>query len=309
MRRLVGGCRRGRSSSVLPFVGSAAPIAAFVATKGGGRTGPAPGAKRRAEAKRRMAGAGYFASRCKGGLARRRKIVGRPPLPGRAVCRIDRPLRRPWARSSPAKGSGGDPTRCDVRRRRNSRPSDPGHAASSMKRATSCGAIWVLQRCPKRIDAKRAEIFVEVAEPWRQGNRLDSDLLRSVRPRSPSRYPLRDRRRGRYRAGAACPGTGWRRDARPRAPPPSAWSGMTHRSDSMVSMPSPAAMTSPADTEADGIAKEMAHRPPRRVDRRLVRRPAGSSQVRCAPVILPSRSVTAAIIAGQVSVGDASSGR
>jgi hypothetical protein len=32
--------------------------------------------------------------------------------------------------------------------------------------------------------------------------------------------------------------------------------------------------------------------------------PAGSSQVRCAPVILPSRFVTAAIIAGQVSVGE-----
>ena len=31
--------------------------------------------------------------------------------------------------------------------------------------------------------------------------------------------------------------------------------------------------------------------------------PSGASQVRCAPVIVPSRSVTAAIIAGQVSVG------
>ena len=102
-----GRCLRGRSSSVLPFVGSAAPIAAFVATKGGGRTGPAPRSEAEAaEAERRMAGAGYFASRCKGGLARRRKIVGHPPLPGRAVCRIDRPLRRPWARSSPTKESG-----------------------------------------------------------------------------------------------------------------------------------------------------------------------------------------------------------
>ena len=62
-------------------------------------------------------------------------------------------------------------------------------------------------------------------------------------------------------------------------------------------------------TETDGVAEEVAHRPPRRVDRRLVPRPIGSSQVRCAPVILPSRSVTAAIIAGQVSVGDMPSGR
>jgi hypothetical protein len=37
--------------------------------------------------------------------------------------------------------------------------------------------------------------------------------------------------------------------------------------------------------------------------------PSGASQVRCAPVILPSRSVTAAIIAGQISVGLCSSGR
>ena len=60
-------------------------------------------------------------------------------------------------------------------------------------------------------------------------------------------------------------------------------------------------------TEADRVAEEIAHRPPRRVDRRLAERvgskPFGSSQVRCAPVIRPSRSVTAAIIAGQVSVG------
>ena len=31
--------------------------------------------------------------------------------------------------------------------------------------------------------------------------------------------------------------------------------------------------------------------------------PLGSSQVRCTPVMLPARSVTAAISAGQVSVG------
>ena len=37
--------------------------------------------------------------------------------------------------------------------------------------------------------------------------------------------------------------------------------------------------------------------------------PSGASQVRCAPVILLFRSVTAAISAGQVSVGLCSSGR
>ena len=72
--RVVGGerkrCRRGRSSWRCSLIGSAAPIAAFMATKGGGRTGPAP-RKRAAGAKRRMAARGYFASRCK---ARRRPM-------------------------------------------------------------------------------------------------------------------------------------------------------------------------------------------------------------------------------------------
>jgi hypothetical protein len=38
-------------------------------------------------------------------------------------------------------------------------------------------------------------------------------------------------------------------------------------------------------------------------------KPSGASQVQCAPVMAPERSVTAAIIAGQVSVGKLSSGR
>ena len=112
-----------------------------MATKGGGRTGPAPEAERRAEAQRRMAGAGYFASRCKGGLARRRKIVGHPPLPGRAVCRKGRPLRRPWTRSSPTRLKS---TTTEF----GMRPAPPRtsfpvslHAANSMKRATSSVAI------------------------------------------------------------------------------------------------------------------------------------------------------------------------
>jgi hypothetical protein len=81
----------------------------------------------------------------------------------------------------------------------------------------------------------------------------------------------------------------------------------------MVSMPSPAAMTSPATPKRTAL--------PRRwpIARRGVSigafpsvvalNPPGSSQVRCAPEIVPPRSVTAAIIAGQVSVGAYSSGR
>ena len=41
------------------------------------------------------------------------------------------------------------------------------------------------------------------------------------------------------------------------------------RSDSMVSMPSPASHDIARHAEADGVAEEMAHRAARRVDRRL----------------------------------------
>src|ERR1700675_2323708 len=69
--------RCARSSWWLSFGGSVALIAAFMATKGGGRTGPAPpSAATAAAAKRRMAGAGYFGSRCKAPFRARRKIVG-----------------------------------------------------------------------------------------------------------------------------------------------------------------------------------------------------------------------------------------
>ena len=72
----------------------------------------------------------------------------------------------------------------------------------------------------------------------------------------------------------------------------------------MVSMPSPAAMTSPATPKRTALPSRS---PIARLGvsiGALSRRPIGSSQVRCTPVILPSRSVTAAIIAGQVSVGE-----
>ena len=51
-------------------VGSTATLAAFMATKAGGRAEPASAAKRRAGAQRRMAKAGYFASRWKAALGR-----------------------------------------------------------------------------------------------------------------------------------------------------------------------------------------------------------------------------------------------
>ena len=62
--------------------------------------------------------------------------------------------------------------------------------------------------------------------------------------------------------------------------------------------------------EADRVAEQMAHGAPWIVSIGALPPPSrGSSQVRCTPVILPSRSVTAAISAGQVSVGAVVVGR
>ena len=64
-------CRRVRWSWRCPFVGSDRAHRGLHGDEGGGRTGPAPAATRRAGAQRRMAGAGYFASRCKVGSSGR----------------------------------------------------------------------------------------------------------------------------------------------------------------------------------------------------------------------------------------------
>ena len=55
MRRFEAGVVVFGRHGVLPFVGSTAPIAAFMATKGGGRTGPAP----RSEAERPKRSGGW----------------------------------------------------------------------------------------------------------------------------------------------------------------------------------------------------------------------------------------------------------
>ena len=64
--------------------------------------------------------------------------------------------------------------------------------------------------------------------------------------------------------------------------------------------------------EAHGIAEEIAHRPSRRVDRRLAERRREAARVEPGAMRagqMAERSVTAAIIAGQVSVDEPSSGR
>ena len=95
---------------------------------------------------------------------RRRKIVGHPPLPGRGVCRPDRPLRRPWAGSSPAE-------KASTTINRGVRPASP---ALGSIRAQSCWRLHEARHVfrsdlhpygrPKRIDAECAQILVEVSE-------------------------------------------------------------------------------------------------------------------------------------------------
>ena len=156
MRRLVVGVVVVGRHGELPFVGSAAPIAAFMATKGGGRTGPAPpSAATAAGAQRRMAGAGYFASRCKAPLwgatenSRRAAIAGPDRLPHRSPSQEGRG-RGPLRQQEKHRRSDGASSR---RAYRASSPvpvstlvaQEPGHVLRGELDA---------QRCPQRVEAE-----------------------------------------------------------------------------------------------------------------------------------------------------------
>ena len=81
------------------FAGSAASIAAFVAiTQTAGGAGQHPEQRGGPERQRRMAEAGYFASRCKGPKGRRKIAERSHCRPGRPAVRS--PSRRPWSRLS-----------------------------------------------------------------------------------------------------------------------------------------------------------------------------------------------------------------
>src|SRR5260221_5489725 len=91
--------RCARSSWWLSLVGLVALIAAFMATKGGGRSGPAP----RSAAKRPERSGGWRepaillrdVKRPLGGATENSRL---PPLRGRTACRRVALSRRPWAR-------------------------------------------------------------------------------------------------------------------------------------------------------------------------------------------------------------------
>ena len=151
------------------------------------------------------------------------------------------------------------------------------------------------------------QVFVEVAGPRRQGKRLDArsfgtfgqcrerrvtrgiGVARDVEPTQRRREQKSGEVISRERSG--------HRHGRQRT------AQRQHRLDAFADSEDVVARA-----EADGMAEETAHGPSWRVDWRLAE-PSGASQVRCAPVMAPERSVTAAIIAGQVSVGEVSSER
>ena len=139
-----------------PFVGSAAPIAAFVATKAAGGPDLHP-----SEAKGRSAaedgGGRLFCFAMQSGRARAAAENSRPHAiagPGRLP--PDRPLRRPWARSSPAEREAlTAAARCATSCRRAS-PSPAGYAAELHEAGDVLRGDLHAQRCPKRIDAEAA---------------------------------------------------------------------------------------------------------------------------------------------------------
>ena len=141
------------------FAGSAAPIAAFMAITYGGRNGPEPEAKRRAEAQRRMAEAGYFASRCKGPQGRR-KIAGRSHCrPGPLAVRS--PSRRPCARPSPAAWTF---SRLICRHRKCWRSYD-----GSRREEADNVLRYELNAdgCSEGVETEDVQIFVKVTQPGR----------------------------------------------------------------------------------------------------------------------------------------------
>ena len=265
----------------------------------GGRTGPAPRAQRRAGAQRRTAGGGYscFAMQSRR-LRRRGGRNSRAPAiagPGRfrPIAALEGrgrgPLRRSKGHRRPA-------------RRRGSAPRHPvtavhrGHEARRRPRGASCRRKAA--RSASRPRRRRSSLKSPSC-----GDRASASMPAArgaVGQTSPSRRRRPGRCRGRHRGGAAPAG-------RLRA---ARW--LAERAATIGRAAGRCAATASSRAFAGG---EDVGRP-RRSGRRCRadgpapgagRRPApcrgrdGSSQVRWMPVIVPSRSVTAASRAGQVS--------
>ncbi len=151
-----------------------------------------------------------------------------------------------------------------------------------------------------------AEILVEVSERRRQNNRLDPDsvctcdqaIARAIAGRIVVTHDVESaERRGNSMAARCAADSAATIGMR----------GVAIRSDRMVSMPSPAAITS-CDTPNRTAWPRRSPIARLGVSTGALPLPSSASQVRCAPVMRPPRSVTDAIIAGQLSVGLCSPG-
>ena len=251
----------------------------------------APGAKRRAEASAEDGGGRLFCFAMQRPLARR-KIAGLAAIAARAACRRS-PSRRPWARSSPAIGRGVVTDLIGVDGSSNALP------IPVVPRAHEAGDILRCEldphRCPEGIEAKRARSSLK--SPSRGDNVIASipaasarrdqighraiasrigvagDVEPTQRRREQHGGEMRGRERGRHRHG--------REDASERQ------HGFDAFARAMISSPP---HRNGRHCQAGRPWLAAACRSALcRVD---VIEPAGSSQVRCTPVILPSRSVT-----------------
>ena len=184
--------------------------------------------------------------------------------------------------------------------------------AHSRKRMTSCGASWMRKAARSSSRPKRAQILVEVAEPGRQCDRLDAGRLCTFGQSRHRRVTGGIGVAGDIEPAQASAGAAWRRGDWPKARRPSArsaarsaataWSRcLRRRRARRLATPKRTALPRRSPIARRGVSIGAL---PSGRDQAI-----GSSQVRCAPVIRPSRSVTRAIIAGQVSVGACSSGR
>ncbi len=158
-----------------------------------------------------------------------------------------------------------------------------GYRARLMKRTTSSGASCT--RTPVRSASIPSRWRSSLKSP-RAGDRqiasMPSTFARSINV-SPRRHPP-DRCRGRCRAASRQAGNRMAARCDAESAGAIAMSGRTCRRESMVSMPSPAAITLSGTPMRTVDPSRFTNRLARRVDRSLVRT-VGASQVRCTPVI------------------------
>jgi len=199
----------------MPSVGSAAPIAAFVAITDGGRTGPAPpSASDSGRSAAEDGGGGYFViAMPKPGVG---LLAASEYLPGGGNSRerLADPVRLPSVALSEGRGRGlapitGTPLIGAIE-------DADSEVASSMRSGLHrsmpesdhvCRSKLNPQGCAKIVNAAAASIFVEVAKCGREASAAIPAAPRPFRLGAHRVSPAGSRVAGRHKGGAASPGT------------------------------------------------------------------------------------------------------